>query len=136
NPVTQFVPVMLLSARSGEESRVEGIRLGADDYLAKPFTAKELLARLRAQLELARVRREARERERGLLTEVQAARDQLEGVLASVVDAFSTLDAELRFTYANDRVLEDRGLTKEEDVLGRTFWEIYPELKGSSYEKA
>jgi PAS domain S-box-containing protein len=56
---TREVPVILLSARAGEESRVEGLEAGADDYLIKPFRARELIARVGAHLELARVRREA-----------------------------------------------------------------------------
>jgi signal transduction histidine kinase len=52
------IPVILLSARAGEESRVEGMEAGADDYLAKPFAARELIARVSANLELARVRAE------------------------------------------------------------------------------
>jgi PAS domain S-box-containing protein len=53
------IPVILLSARAGEEARIEGLSAGADDYLAKPFSARELTARVTAHLELARVRREA-----------------------------------------------------------------------------
>jgi PAS domain S-box-containing protein len=52
-------PVILLSARAGEESRVEGLRAGADDYLVKPFSARELLARVGGHLQLARARQEA-----------------------------------------------------------------------------
>ena len=55
------VPIILLSARAGEESRVEGLQEGADDYLIKPFSARELMARVAAHLELARVRKEAEE---------------------------------------------------------------------------
>jgi PAS domain S-box-containing protein len=58
---TRTTPVILLSARAGEEARVEGLQAGADDYLIKPFGARELLARVGAHLELARVRREAAE---------------------------------------------------------------------------
>jgi signal transduction histidine kinase len=58
NPKTKTLPVVLLSARAGEESTVEGLNAGADDYLSKPFSAQELLARVRTHLELARVRRE------------------------------------------------------------------------------
>jgi signal transduction histidine kinase len=54
---TRTVPVILLSARAGEEAAVEGLDAGADDYLVKPFSARELLARVRTHLELARVRR-------------------------------------------------------------------------------
>ena len=52
------IPVILLSARAGEEARIEGLDLGADDYLTKPFSARELIARVNTNLELARVRRE------------------------------------------------------------------------------
>ena len=51
--------MILLSARAGEESRVEGLERGADDYLIKPFSARELLARVAAHLHLAQVRQEA-----------------------------------------------------------------------------
>jgi signal transduction histidine kinase len=56
---TKILPVIMLSARAGEESRVEGLAAGADDYLVKPFTARELLARVDAHLSLARMRKEA-----------------------------------------------------------------------------
>ena len=42
DPRTSGVPVIMLSARAGEESRVEGMEAGADDYLVKPFSAREL----------------------------------------------------------------------------------------------
>ena len=54
---TQGIPVILLSARAGEESRVEGLEAGADDYLVKPFSARELLARVESHLKLAQLRR-------------------------------------------------------------------------------
>jgi PAS domain S-box-containing protein len=50
------VPVVLLSARAGEEATVEGLEGGADDYLVKPFAARELLARVRTHVELSRQR--------------------------------------------------------------------------------
>ena len=50
------VPVIMLSARAGEESKVEGLAAGADDYLVKPFSARELLARVDVQLQMASVR--------------------------------------------------------------------------------
>jgi signal transduction histidine kinase len=55
---TRAIPVVLLSARAGEESRVEGIQAGADDYLIKPFSARELLARISGRLEIARLQRD------------------------------------------------------------------------------
>ena len=67
-------PVILVSARAGEESRIEGLQAGADDYLVKPFTSRELLARVEAHLKLATLRRESAEREERLRNE--AAREQ------------------------------------------------------------
>src|ERR1700722_20307492 len=61
DPEFRTIPIILLSARAGEESRVEGMEHGADDYLIKPFSARELLARVQTHLEMARVRRQASE---------------------------------------------------------------------------
>ncbi|HEY6447197.1 MAG TPA: ATP-binding protein [Acidobacteriaceae bacterium] len=59
---TAMVPVIMLSARAGEEAFVEGARAGADDYLVKPFSARELLARVDNNLMLSRLRRETESR--------------------------------------------------------------------------
>ena len=79
NNETNTIPVILLSARAGEEARVEGIDAGADDYLVKPFSARELLARVQTHLELSRVRKEAnellRENEERLRAFVSASSD-------------------------------------------------------------
>jgi signal transduction histidine kinase len=74
---TRVVPVILLSARAGEESAVEGLDAGADDYLAKPFTAHELMARVRTHLELSQVRRE-------WAKQLEAANKELESFSYSV----------------------------------------------------
>jgi PAS domain S-box-containing protein len=59
-------PVILVSARAGEESRVEGLQAGADDYLVKPFTSAELLARVATHVRMAQLRRVTAEREERL----------------------------------------------------------------------
>lgn len=56
DPRTAAVPVLLLSARAGQEASVEGLDAGADDYLVKPFAAAELLARVRANVQMTRLR--------------------------------------------------------------------------------
>jgi PAS domain S-box-containing protein len=58
DPVLRETPVLMLSARAGEEARVGGLESGADDYLTKPFSARELLARVSGNLHLARLRRD------------------------------------------------------------------------------
>ncbi|MBZ4371385.1 response regulator [Corallococcus sp. AS-1-6] len=84
DPRLRAIPFVLLSARAGEESSVEGLEAGADDYLVKPFSARELAARVRTQLEMARVRREvaalaARE---AVLQEAVRARDEFLSVVS------------------------------------------------------
>jgi DNA-binding response OmpR family regulator/anti-sigma regulatory factor (Ser/Thr protein kinase) len=64
---TRDVPIVVLSARAGEESSVEGLAAGADDYLVKPFSARDLTARVRANLELGQLRRQIISRLRGLV---------------------------------------------------------------------
>ena len=83
DPRTNRTMIMLLSARTGEEAVVTGLDTGADDYLAKPFSASELLARVRAHLEMSRVRREwtlkleaVNVELRGALVEAQASREE------------------------------------------------------------
>src|SRR6185312_3879363 len=61
DPATMHIPVVMLSARAGDEATAEGLEAGASDYLVKPFTARELVARVHANLELDRVRRLATE---------------------------------------------------------------------------
>ena len=52
------LPIIMLSARAGEEASIEGLSAGADDYLVKPFSARELIARVNAALVMTRLRRE------------------------------------------------------------------------------
>ena len=58
---TRSVPVIMVSARAGEESRVDGMEAGADDYLVKPFSARELNARIAAHIAIAAERRGIRQ---------------------------------------------------------------------------
>jgi signal transduction histidine kinase len=84
DPVTASVPVIMLSARAGEEARVEGLKAGADDYLFKPFSARELLARVGGTLALARARSEALRREEALKGELQEADRRKDEFLATL----------------------------------------------------
>ena len=75
-PGAADIPIIVVSARAGEEARLEGLRSGADEYLVKPFSPRELLVRVESQLALARGRRERaelleREREARLEAELQ-----------------------------------------------------------------
>jgi PAS domain S-box-containing protein len=132
DPQTRKVPIILLSARAGEEARVEGLEAGADDYLIKPFSARELLARVEAALKMARLRQEAMQREQGLRIEAEVAKTHLETVLAGIEDQFFVLDREWRYTFVNDQVAEVVGIQKEE-LLGRIIWEVFPDVFKSEF---
>jgi PAS domain S-box-containing protein len=134
DPWTRTLPVVLLSARAGEESRVEGLAVGADDYLVKPFGARELLARVGAQLDMARVRREAARRESELQAEVRKAQEQASVMLRSITDGFITLDSEWRFTHVNAKAELINGL-RCEDHIGKTPWELFPAMRGTLLER-
>jgi PAS domain S-box-containing protein len=133
DPATRTMPVVLLSARAGEESRVEGLAAGADDYLVKPFSARELLARVGAHLEMTRVRREAARRESELLAEARRAQEQAVAILESITDGFVALDREWRFTYVNAQAERINGIRRE-DQIGKSQWELFPATRGTLLE--
>jgi PAS domain S-box-containing protein len=114
---TRALPVIMLSARAGEESRIEGLAAGADDYLVKPFSGRELLARVAAHLAAAHARREAdaalRESERRLREE----REQLRAMLEQGLAGIARLDAEGRFVMANARFAALLG-RRESELIG------------------
>ncbi|RSZ60761.1 response regulator [Massilia atriviolacea] len=103
------LPVILLSARAGEEAKVEGLQAGADDYLVKPFSTSELLARVRRQVLLAR-QRQQQERE-------SATRN---AYVRSLIDASPatlwTTDADGQCTYLSQRWYELTGRTPAQDL--------------------
>ena len=127
------VPVIFLSARAGEVAKVEGLEAGADDYLSKPFNARELLARVRVNIDMATLRREAVRVENALRLEAQMAQERAEGILASINDGFFALDSQWRFTYVN--AAAERLLNRSaQELLGRNHWEEYPPTVGTELE--
>ncbi|HUL58460.1 MAG TPA: diguanylate cyclase [Anaeromyxobacteraceae bacterium] len=84
-PVEQFVPVIILSAKSDLDSKVAGLKIGADDYLAKPFAEAEILARAAAMLRIKHLQDELRDAHRTL----QAQKKQLQE--QSLTDALTGL---------------------------------------------
>jgi PAS domain S-box-containing protein len=119
NKDTENLPVILLTARAGEESRIEGYKIGADDYLVKPFSSRELLARIDGQLKITKKRHAAEHQLHSLFEQAPSA-----------IVIFKGPDA--IFELANKRTLEIIGKTKEE-VIGRKLEEALPELKGQGY---
>jgi len=75
DPALATVPVMILSARAGEEARLEGLSRGADDYVVKPFSARDLVGRINAALKSEGMRRRVLDQERRFRALVQATSD-------------------------------------------------------------
>jgi PAS domain S-box-containing protein len=136
-PETRDIPIILLSARAGEEARIEGLAAGADDYLTKPFSRRELLARVEASLKLAQLRRESLQREQELRAISERAQQQTEAafrhitlLLESMSDAFIALDRDWHITYQNATAERINNKSRDE-VLGKTLWEGWPAAIGS-----
>ena len=92
-PEFHDIPVIMLSARAGEEATIEGIEAGSDDYLTKPFSSRELLARVSANIKMARVRRDAAEA-------IRASEQRLK-------DLNATLERRVAEVLAERRILAD-----------------------------
>ncbi len=135
NPRFTSLPVILVSARAGEEATIEGLSAGADDYLVKPFTSRELKARVSSCLKLAQLRREAFEREQLLQKQTKMAQAQVAEVLESITDAFISLDHQCHYLYMNHIAAEMVQLNPAE-LAGKAIWDQFPALRGTDFESA
>jgi signal transduction histidine kinase len=125
DPRTQSVPVILLSARAGEEARVEGLQTGADDYLVKPFSARELVGLVEAHLKLSQLRKES-------AAALHHRSEQLEMLLHAAPLGVYLVDAEFRITHVNP-IARDVFSDIPGGVLGRDFGEVIRILWGGKY---
>jgi PAS domain S-box-containing protein len=114
-------PVILLSARAGEESRVGGLDAGADDYLIKPFSARELLARVRSHLAIARVRQQSVEMEHKQRMDAEL----LASIVASSDDAIISKNLDGIITSWNNSAERMFGYRAEE-AIGQHITLIIP----------
>jgi signal transduction histidine kinase/CheY-like chemotaxis protein len=121
DPATRRIPVVMLSARAGEESRVEGLEAGADDYIVKPFTARELVARVAARLDLQR-----------LGTLLERERSAIDSLFEQTPVPVAVLTGpDVVYSIANQAYREVVG---NRDVRGKPILEALPELKGQGFD--
>jgi PAS domain S-box-containing protein len=157
---TRALPVIMLSARAGEEAQIEGLNAGADDYLVKPFSARELLARVESQLKLARLHKHTQEQLRRLneylaerISDLQKARlkalhlaqeaERAKQVIRNRAEQFETLvnraplgvylvDADFRIAQVNP-VAQPAFSNIAGGVIGRDFEEVMRALWNNEY---
>lgn len=120
NKRTAHIPVIFITARAGEESRVEGYETGADDYLVKPFSVKELIARIQSQLRIVKLRQRAEMRLRDFFMQSPVAIAVLKG-------------EKFIIEIANKKVLEFWGRA-EEEIIGKPIFEALGEVAGQGFE--
>jgi signal transduction histidine kinase len=143
---TRSVPVILLSARVGEEARLQALEAGADDYLAKPFAARELMARVEGILALSRVRGEAQvalraseERYRAFieLTTDAVWRVEMEEPVAISLPADEQIEQFYRHTYlaeCNDAMAHMYGYGAAAELVGARLGDLLPQSDPANLE--
>jgi PAS domain S-box-containing protein len=125
DPALRLMPVILLSARAGEEATAEGLNAGADDYIVKPFSARDLLVRVASKLAVAGIASEAR-------TIEEAARARLYGHFMQAPFPIAVLRGpHYVIELANSVALNAWG--KDEAILGKPIIEGIPELAGQPF---
>jgi len=121
DPKLRATPVILLSARAGDEARIEGFDVGVDDYLYKPFSGGELIARVSARVELGKLQKMI-EAERTGLVRLFAQTPIATGVIVG---------PDLVFEMANPAYSE---LVGGRQLAGRPLLEAVPELRGQGFD--
>lgn len=111
---TRSIPVIFLSARAGEDEVVKGMKMGADDYLVKPFSSRELVSRIEANLRISEIREIAKRNVHNIFEQAPVAICMLRG-------------KDFIIDLANEKALElwDKSL---EQTLGKPTFEVFPEL--------
>jgi PAS domain S-box-containing protein len=125
DPQLSTIPVILLSARAGEEARIESMQAGADDYLIKPFSARELFACVESHLKMARLRRET-------IEAASLRQVQFETLLNQAPLGVYLVDADFRIQAINPIALAAFGDIAG-GIVGRDFDEIIHVLWEKKY---
>ena len=127
---TQALPIVLFSDSAEEAVCIEGVDKGANNYITRPFSVRELLAHVEATLKLADMQQEIVQCEQGLRMKAEAAERKVNVVLESITDAFVAFDRQWRYTYVNKKATELLNKSREA-LIGNHVWEnVFPERIG------
>ena len=124
NEITRQVPTILLSARAGEEAKIEGLAAGADDYLVKPFSARELFARVELAIKLADFRARSAAAMHDETMRVRGLFEQAPGFIAILRGPDHT------FEFHNAAYTR---LVGQREVNGRPVRAALPEVEGQGF---
>lgn len=126
---TKLLPVIMLSARAGEEARLEGINAGADEYLVKPFSSTELQAVISNQLRQVKLRIETNRK-------LREERQKFYNLFLHAPVAITILRGpEFIIELANEKALELWDKTIEEVLEKKALREVFPELIDQGFEQ-
>ena len=110
----QLLPVILLSARAGEEATAEGLKAGANDYIVKPFAARDLLVRVASKLAVAGLARETRAVEEAARKRAEASERQFRELVENLPELAWTARPDGFIDYYNRRWFEYTGASPDE----------------------
>ena len=137
------VPIIMLTARAEEIDRLLGLELGADDYICKPFSPREVVARVKAVLRRARLAREPAGKASRLRIEAERYQAWLDGIelkltpvefgllrsLTAQPGRVFSRDQLMNEMYADYRVVSDRAVDTHIKNLRRKLQQVVPELE-------
>ena len=132
---TRDIPVLLLSARAGEEARAGGMQAGATDYIVKPFSARELIGRVEVHLQRGRVASAERRAKREKMREQERVLAGANAERARLKELFAQAPAAIAVLRGQDHVYESANaqyqrFVGQRDVVGKPIREALPELEG------
>ena len=125
-PQSASLPVIMVSARAGTEMEIEGREAGADDYVTKPFSGRELVTRVRSALKIAEIRAASE-------AAIRESENRSRQVLERTTDAVFVLDRDWRFTYLNPNAVAM--ISSGKDLIGKVVWEEFPDAVGTEFWK-
>jgi len=123
-PEIATLPVVMVSARAGAEMEIEGREAGADDYITKPFSGREFVARISSALKIAEVRASSD-------AAIRASENYAREILERTSDSVFLLDRDWNFTYLNPNAAAQ--IAGGRELVGKNIWTEFPEAVGTNF---